>query len=328
MSYTYDQQIKSFLEHSGVKGMKWGKRKSDIAPSSLVKLKTDSLTVKTAKGEVLKLEGLKTPTIARLISRLSTSYRKGINNQSHYSLKDDKGLKIGEMSLHKKTPTELNVIWVEVRTASRGKGYASAAMKAAVGIAKKEKLKTVTLEVPGASPDAKHIYEKMGFKSTGQVTPKNDIWGGLTAMQLDLKSNSLSHQEMNNMSDASYDEQIGDFLAHSGVLGMKWGKHNSTSSMNKKKLTRKEVRTEKNEFYQNKAKRLIEKSLKDPNILIALNSGQTIPSIVSGREFVNHLSNGGLLNIKMTDVYAQQKNKAGAYILNDNPNQSYRRSDK
>ena len=38
--------------------------------------------------------------------------------------------------------------------------------------------------------NAKHIYEKLGFKPTGRVEgdEKSDpIWGGLTYMKLDLK---------------------------------------------------------------------------------------------------------------------------------------------
>jgi ribosomal protein S18 acetylase RimI-like enzyme len=48
----------------------------------------------------------------------------------------------------------------------------------------------VTLEVPGNSPDARHIYTKLGFKVVKEATAKeikNDpVWGGLTDMKLDL----------------------------------------------------------------------------------------------------------------------------------------------
>lgn len=47
--------------------------------------------------------------------------------------------------------------------------------------------KQVTLEVPGVSPNARHIYEKLGFKSTGEVIgDDDDICGGLTKMRLEL----------------------------------------------------------------------------------------------------------------------------------------------
>ena len=44
----------------------------------------------------------------------------------------------------------------------------------------------MTLEVPGNSPDARHIYEKIGFVAGEQISDEDDIWGGLTKMRLDL----------------------------------------------------------------------------------------------------------------------------------------------
>ena len=44
----------------------------------------------------------------------------------------------------------------------------------------------MTLEVPGNSPDARHIYEKLGFVAQEQISGDDDIWGGLTSMKLDL----------------------------------------------------------------------------------------------------------------------------------------------
>lgn len=111
---------------------------------------------------------------------------------------------------------------------------------------------------------------------------------------------------------------VDDVLAHHGVKGQKWGQH--------KKLNRKEVRAEKHAFYENKANRLIQQSLKDPTTLIALNTGGTFPTVVTGREFISHLSQGGVMNIKMTDVYATKQN--GQYVMNQNPNEKFVRSDK
>ena len=42
-------------------------------------------------------------------------------------------------------------------------------------------------EVPGDSPDVRHIYEKLGFKENGILTtPEDQVWGGLTKMKLNL----------------------------------------------------------------------------------------------------------------------------------------------
>jgi hypothetical protein len=117
---------------------------------------------------------------------------------------------------------------------------------------------------------------------------------------------------------------VDDVLAHHGVKGMKWGERKAAKPA---KLSRKQVKAEKHAFYQNKANSLVQEALKNPKTLIALNTGGTFPTIVTGREFITHLSNGGVMNIKATDVYARQ-GKDGAYVLNDNPNQKYQRSDK
>lgn len=60
-------------------------------------------------------------------------------------------------------------------------------MKAVAKYAKSTGCKQVTLEVPGISPNARHIYEKIGFKPTGETLgERGDMWDGLTKMRLDL----------------------------------------------------------------------------------------------------------------------------------------------
>nr|DAM54618.1 MAG TPA: N-acetyltransferase-like protein [Caudoviricetes sp.] len=46
----------------------------------------------------------------------------------------------------------------------------------------------VTLEVPGISPDARHIYEKIGFKKNKRISDEDDVWGGLTSMTYKYKN--------------------------------------------------------------------------------------------------------------------------------------------
>lgn len=48
-------------------------------------------------------------------------------------------------------------------------------MQAVVDHAKKQGLEKVTLEVPGISPNARHIYESLGFEAT-KVLSENDVW--------------------------------------------------------------------------------------------------------------------------------------------------------
>ena len=99
--------------------------------------------------------------------------------------------------------------------------------------AKDNGIKRVTLEVPGASPDAQHIYEKFGFKKTGQLT-SNDMWGGLTSMEL-LIEGAVKHADrslldyiLEALDQVTENEGLmqmntTDELRHFGVKGMKWG---------------------------------------------------------------------------------------------------------
>ena len=182
MSYKriYDMTIHE-LQHSGVKGMKWGVRKG------LTKERTESRVTETANGSKLTLSGDRTPAMGKFLARMSPKIQKEVNNTSSFKLENSSGDKVGEMLLYKESKSALNVVWVDVNSKHQGKGYATAAMKAAVQFAESEKLSKVTLEVPGSSPDARHIYEKLGFKDKGSISEKDDVWGGLTKMELDLK---------------------------------------------------------------------------------------------------------------------------------------------
>lgn len=173
------EPVDDFLMHYGVKGMRWGKR-------TPVKKITESRSIQLKNGSKLELSGDKTPLPARVLAAMIPSLRKRINASDNFTLKNANGEKVGNMFLHKKAADELNVVWVEVKDKHKGQGIATGAMRAAIDMAKQDGLKKVTLEVPGASPDARHIYEKLGFKAGKQITPDGDMWGGLTEMQLDL----------------------------------------------------------------------------------------------------------------------------------------------
>lgn len=99
----------------------------------------------------------------------------------------------------------------------------------------------------------------------------------------------------------------GVYLKHFGKKGMRWGQR-SANPNSIKKLSRKQKRFLAN---QEKAKSFMDTALKDPNVLIALNGHV----IVTGKEFTDHMASGGLLNVKMTRIYAQQENPGGKYVL-------------
>lgn len=210
-------KVDNILAHFGVKGMKWGVRNVDIKAAS------DPLpATKTSRGETVNFSPNKATLLARGLAHLSSRFRDRLNRSDSYNIQNGKGEKVGELDLLKESHTSLNIVWVGVPDKHRGKGYATAATKAAVDHAKRKKMKQVTLEVPGKAPDARHIYEKLGFKvdkvqSDKSSTPENDpYWGGLTSMT--LKLNSAKH------------EDDSEFLKHFGVKGMKWGVRRSTSS--------------------------------------------------------------------------------------------------
>lgn len=99
--------------------------------------------------------------------------------------------KVAELNLIEKSKEELNIMWIETYEDYRGKGYSQAILTELIRFAKSQGYKYVTLEVPGRSPDARHIYENLGFKDDGVLTtPEEDFyWGGLTRMKLKLFAN-------------------------------------------------------------------------------------------------------------------------------------------
>ena len=70
------------------------------------------------------------------------------------------------------------------------------------------------------------------------------------------------------------DDFIDDVLFHHGVKGQRWGirRNRDTASVSEKpkKLSRQEVKAEKNAFYQAKAHNVLDVALKEPKSLIYL----------------------------------------------------------
>lgn len=97
------------------------------------------------------------------------------------------GKSIGEIQLHDDIPEkELNIVWLEVNENQRGKHIATRVLQRIIDIFRKAQYHRITLEVPGSSPDARHIYEKLGFREFGTLGNPDDVWGGLTQMELIL----------------------------------------------------------------------------------------------------------------------------------------------
>lgn len=165
------------LYHHGIKGMKWGIRRYQNADGSL-----------TAKG-MKRYSNVDTITSKKTGEKLHVAQmrnKKSSDPSRDFEIIRD-GKKVGNLFLEKQGDN-LYLNWIDTKKSERGKGYANSIMDYTIGYAKKNGYKTMTLEVPGSSNDARHIYEKHGFKiDKSRKGTEDDIWEGLTAMKKKLK---------------------------------------------------------------------------------------------------------------------------------------------
>lgn len=178
------------LEHHGIKGMKWGVRKDESAKEIIESFVKDPITRTTENGDTFTLvpADKNKGRFAQAMARKFPRYRSLIADSAILDITDKSGKRIGNAQLHRKSKDELNVIWIDIDKSHRGQGYAQAVMRSAEEIGRQQGAKKLTLEVPGISPDARHIYEKQGFKVTHEPSKleKHDVWGGLTNMEKKL----------------------------------------------------------------------------------------------------------------------------------------------
>ena len=254
---TYEE----YLAHFGVKGMKWGVHKERYNRLRNKELK--SVDVQSKNGKLVSLSQQRVTVLGAFVGSLGSRTEKAYLAHDEFSIKVD-GKEVGSAALDRRANGELYLNWLGIKKSERGKGYATAAFKAAIDYGRQIGAKKLTLEVPGNAPDALHIYEKQGFKVGKQATA-DDIWGGLTEMSYDMtQEQSIAHSALSDDKELElallatfpqmpddvetqfYGEEedvihsnlsYNDILMHFGVKGMRWGVRNAES---KKRIAREE----------------------------------------------------------------------------------------
>ncbi len=230
--------IDDILEHHGVKGMRWGVRR-ESGSSGLKTLGPDKIVLKTKGGDTLTLLKASPTPIHKILAKVSPNYKKAYAEGAFLNIHDKAGKKVGDAQVWKKSDDELYLNWITIKSSARGQGYATAALKAAEKFGSQQGFKKMTLEVPGDAPDARHIYEKLGFKVTKEISAQgDDVWGGLTEMEYKFKNakhSNLSHsgslldeygwflEGVKEYMDTIDLNPIDEVLAHHGIKGMRWG---------------------------------------------------------------------------------------------------------
>lgn len=189
--YNYSDDI----YHHGVKGMKWGVRHERKNGNNNRNHRgnkydhtnaLDKTVLKTKNGAEISLTRKPTPRLTKLIAKMSPKVRDTLSRSDIMQIKV-KGKEVGNLQLYKESPKSLNIVWVTVDSKYEGHGYGTAVVKGVIDYAKKTNMEQVTLEVPGTSPNARHIYEKLGFEAGEVISDEDDAWGGLTSMKLKLR---------------------------------------------------------------------------------------------------------------------------------------------
>lgn len=153
---------------SGVKGMKWGVRKSyqefgdkhqKGSPGAL------STAAKTKYGERISVVKERPGALNLAVAKLTG--RKPENSVAAMQILDSSGKKVGSFQIWK-DPEYAKTIrgeWLEVNKSAQGRGYSKGALDALMTTARKTPgIDQVRLQVPSDAAPAKKIYGDLGFR--------------------------------------------------------------------------------------------------------------------------------------------------------------------
>lgn len=151
------------LEHFGIKGMRWGVRNEKPPKEKLIGYVKEPIVRTTKNGDTVTMTPYvpKPARLAGLTKGMTKNYNKTV---SYVEIADKHGTKIGKASfvVRKK---EIHLGLIQIEKSARGQGYATEILKAAAEHGKANGMNRMILDVPFDAPDARHIYEKMGFKA-------------------------------------------------------------------------------------------------------------------------------------------------------------------
>ena len=92
---------------------------------------------------------------------------------------------IGFINFNLTGPGIVDLPEIYIKPEYQGNHYATKIISWFINYFKTRGYKKMTLDAAEGSPNAIHIYEKLGFRKV-KVISKDDIWGGLTYMELNL----------------------------------------------------------------------------------------------------------------------------------------------
>ena len=154
-----------------------------IEESNVSKKDNGEWVAKTKHGEEITISKNKRSAVGNLIQKLTKQ------DFDSYTAKNSEGKKVGTIQLDRKSEDEMNIVWMDTKSKYQGRGYASSILETGEQIAKEKGASTLTAEVVGNSPDMKHIVDKRGYGTKGELKTEElmEMWGGLTLVELDLK---------------------------------------------------------------------------------------------------------------------------------------------